>query len=93
MWPWRSPPCAWRSARLRTGSILRTGTIDTDSAQIQEFAAEPTLGAGYYLVQLRGPVTEDNKAALADAGCELIEYIPDDAFLVRMQHSSASGVR
>lgn len=37
----------------------------------------------YAIVQLRGPVAEADRAALAATGVELLEYLPDFAFLVR----------
>ena len=78
---------------LAGGIYLRTGTIDTDAPEVAAMATQPSLGAGYYLLQLKGPVSEDNKNALTSAGVELIEYIPDDAFLVRMQRSAAASVK
>ena len=49
------------------------------------FAAELGRAAPgpYAIVQLRGPVAEADRAALAGTGVELIEYLPDFAFLVR----------
>lgn len=78
---------------LADGIFLRTGTIDTDAIATVEMAGGPTLGAGYYLVQLKGPVTEADKKALQNAGCKLIEYIPDHAFLVRIERSAAPSVK
>ena len=56
-------------------------------------ANQPVLGSGYYLVQLQGPVSGTDKNALTTAGAELIEYIPDDAFLARILHSAVSDVK
>lgn len=55
--------------------------------------AKPALGNGAYLIQLKSTVTEQDKKALTDAGAQLIEYIPDDAFLARMPHSAAAAVK
>ncbi|HEX8682241.1 MAG TPA: S8 family serine peptidase [Ardenticatenaceae bacterium] len=44
---------------------------------------------GYYIVQFAGPVEEEWKAQLAAAGAELLDYIPDFAFKVRMNPAQA----
>lgn len=57
-------------------------------------AAEPAAGRpGYYLVQLTGPITDSNKHDVAREGAELLGYVPDYAFLVRMTPESASAAR
>ena len=82
------------SGALAGGIHLKTGTIDTDVvSQAAASASQPAFGSGCYLVQLKGPVSESDKKALADAGAELIDYIPDNAFLARIQRSEVAGVR
>ncbi len=49
----------------------------------------PTGGDGYYIVQFSGPVTEEYKESLTRAGGEIVNYVPSNAFLVRM----APGLR
>src|SRR4026207_2414194 len=39
---------------------------------------------GYFIVQFAGPVMEAWKAQAAAAGAELLDYVPDFAFKVRM---------
>ncbi len=51
---------------------------------------------GYFLVQVTGPVTEAGKAALRAAGLQLLDYVPNRAFLVRgsaaqVQRAEAAG--
>ena len=46
---------------------------------------------GTYIVQFVGPVEEAWKAAVAAAGGELLEYVPDFAFKVRMRPAQAHG--
>jgi hypothetical protein len=53
----------------------------------------PAEGAGYYIVQSPGPVDQAWKDALAAAGVELLGYIPDNAFKVRMSAAQAAQVR
>lgn len=73
---------------------LKSGVIDTDAAPgFSSVAARPKLGKGAYLVQLTGAVRDQDKKALLCAGAQLIEYIPDDAFLIRIPHSSAAAVK
>ena len=40
---------------------------------------------GTYIVQKDGPITEEWKAEITKAGGEILSYIPDNAFLVRME--------
>ena len=57
-------------------------------------AEEPAPGeAGYYLVQLNGPPDAENKAAVQRAGGELIAYVPDNAYIVRMGTGAANALR
>lgn len=48
---------------------------------------------GYYIVQLNGPVQEADKGALTALGAELLDYIPDYAFIVHMSSAAAAQVR
>ena len=47
---------------------------------------------GYYLVQFAGPVQEAWKTAVEAEGAELLAYIPDFAFKVRMNPAQAARV-
>ncbi|RMF28217.1 MAG: hypothetical protein D6759_16280, partial [Chloroflexi bacterium] len=47
----------------------------------------------YYLVQFAGPIQPAWKAALRSAGAEILEYVPDFAFKVRMTPWVAEQVR
>ncbi|MGD9407871.1 MAG: S8 family serine peptidase [Gammaproteobacteria bacterium] len=47
---------------------------------------------GYYIVQFSGPVAEDWKATVEAQGAEILEYIPDFAFKVRMSPGQAKRV-
>src|SRR5689334_18446159 len=53
-------------------------------------AAEAARGRpGYYLIQFRGPVQQAWKDQVAAAGVELLGYIPDNAYKVRMTPEQA----
>jgi len=47
---------------------------------------------GYFIVQFEGPVLETWKADVAAAGAELLDYIPDFAFKVRMNPAQAARI-
>ena len=47
---------------------------------------------GYYLVQFTGPVQQAWKDGVTAAGAELLDYIPDFAFKVRMNPAEATAV-
>jgi subtilisin family serine protease len=48
---------------------------------------------GYYLVQFEGPVRESWKADVAGIGADIIDYVPDFAFKVRMTPPQAAQVQ
>ena len=50
-------------------------------------------GTGYYIVQLTGPVTAADVAALEAAGLELFDYVPDFAFIVKMNSAQQATVQ
>ncbi|MBR9979484.1 MAG: S8 family serine peptidase [Desulfatitalea sp.] len=52
----------------------RSATQQTDSGG----------ATGYYIVQFDGPIQPQWKAALAEAGVELFDYVPQFAFIARM---------
>jgi hypothetical protein len=47
---------------------------------------------GYYIVQFNGPITDEMKNDLTSRGAEIMEYIPNYAFLVRMSEASKTSV-
>jgi hypothetical protein len=56
--------------------------------------AEPPAGvAGYYLVQFAGPIQSQWKGALETLGADILAYIPDFAYKVRMTPGIAGQVR
>ena len=64
-------------------------TFDTRNGEPQIPAAlrvsdHPAGGEGYYIVQFRGPVKEEWKESLTRAGAEILDYVPSNAFLVRI---------
>ena len=55
--------------------------------------ASSNKGYFYYIVQFAGPVEESWKSDLAGLGVEILEYIPDFAFKVRMPSAIAQQVK
>ncbi len=58
--------------------------------------AQSQFAAGsqkYYVVQFAGPVQQEWKDAISAQGAEILEYIPDFAFKVRMNPSIANRVQ
>lgn len=74
---------------------LKSGVIDTDADPAVEVAAAGRAmpGRGAYLIQLKDSVTDQDKNALAAAGAELVEYIPEDTFLARVPHAAVAALR
>ena len=48
---------------------------------------------GYYIVQFKGPVLKQWKEAMAAKGVTILDYIPQFAFLVRMDHQTRKAVQ
>jgi subtilisin-like proprotein convertase family protein len=47
---------------------------------------------GAYIVQARGPVDNSFRATLAAAGAQIVSYIPNNAYLVRISSGGAAGL-
>lgn len=87
------------------GSTVGAGAarIDLETYTFDPSAGEPsipadlraevrdTAGAGYYLVQARGPVTDAWQQALAASGAKVFGYVSENAYLVGLD--AASRVR
>jgi len=76
--------------------VVRGETIHLLTHPFEPSEGEPAIDAGlragtpapgeaaYYLVQLSGPPSEGRKAAIERAGGELVAYVPDHTYIVRM---------
>jgi hypothetical protein len=49
-------------------------------------------GTGYYLVQFNGPITEGMRHDLTSRGAQILDYVPNYAFLVRMNEAFKTAV-
>jgi subtilisin family serine protease len=76
---------------------LKAATFDplADEPQVAQSvrASVEAGGESTYLVQFSGPVTEAWKAAAAQAGARLYGYIPDYAFIARIDAADLARVR
>ena len=52
----------------------------------------PEDEVGYYIVQFKGPVMQKWKKEVVSAGVEIFDYIPQFAFIVKMDHQSLKRV-
>lgn len=64
---------------------LRFAEFDTSRGEpaIPADLVNVPAGVDYFLVQVRGPVDEANKLALRQRGLELMDYVPNHAWIVR----------
>ena len=53
----------------------------------------PEDETGYYILQFKGPVLKQWKDAVAGTGAVIFDYIPQFAFLVRMDHQTREAVQ
>jgi hypothetical protein len=76
--------------RLRSGTFVpvvgQQAAVPPGLAVAESAADTP----GYYIVQFIGPVRDEWKAQLTAAGGELLDYIPDYAFKVRLDPAQAA---
>jgi hypothetical protein len=85
---------------LTFGSVTMTPAARSDaSVHLKSgsfVAAQSQFAAGsqkYYIIQFAGPVMQEWKDAVAAEGAEILDYIPDFAFKVRMSPSIAQRVQ
>jgi serine protease AprX len=75
-------------ARSGASIYLKSGSfVPSQSAQAQAQASQK-----YYIVQFAGPIEEAWKAEVTAQGAEILDYIPDYAFKVRMNPAIANQV-
>jgi serine protease AprX len=55
--------------------------------------AADTARTDYILVQVEAPLTEEQRATLADLGVEIQEYVPEDTYLCRYRPADLGSVR
>ncbi|MEY2410578.1 MAG: hypothetical protein QOF48_3248 [Verrucomicrobiota bacterium] len=75
--------------------LLRNALIDSTAGIPLVIPAELRArgDAGAYVVQARGPITDAFRAALRNAGAEIVAYVPNNAFLVRASAPAAEQLK
>jgi hypothetical protein len=75
---------------------LRNETIETDSGTNRAVMAGQrrarVAASGLFLLQFNGPLEPAQRAELKQAGVELIQYVPDDAFIAKLNNVSPASV-
>ncbi|MCK6485024.1 MAG: S8 family serine peptidase [Phycisphaerae bacterium] len=65
---------------------LRVGTVTLDAnASLHRTAAAPLANGGWFVIQLDGPLSPQRQSALADVGVRVGQYLPSNAFIVRLE--------
>ncbi|HEB52848.1 MAG TPA: hypothetical protein ENI87_06310, partial [bacterium] len=85
-----------RRAALPRWLSLKYGDFDTTGAMPAipaELRRRPADGDDYFVVQLRGPVTEGQKQALRARGIDVLDYVPNHAFFVRGTAAEVEAAR
>ena len=70
--------------------LLEACQFDTKNGEPELFSflkSTPAPDYDYYLVQCRGPILKEWKEEIKSAGCQVLGYIPNYAYLVRMNES------
>lgn len=75
---------------------LRNEFIETDSGTNRAVMAGQmranTVASGLYLVQFNGPLEPARRAELRKAGVDLLQYVPDDTFIAKLNNVSPASV-
>ena len=75
---------------------LRNELIETDSGTnrvVRAVQMRATAAAsGLYLVQFNGPLEPASRAELRKAGVELLQYVPEDAFIAKLNNVSPASM-
>ena len=75
---------------------LRNEVIDPDAAPNRAVLAgqrrAKIAASGLYLVQFSGPLEPARRAELRQAGVELLQYVPEDAFIAKLNNVSPARV-
>ena len=75
---------------------LKKESIETDSAMNRAEMAglmRAKSVSGLFLIQFNGPIQEEQKAELKQAGVTLIKYVPDDAYIARFKRVAPDTIR
>jgi len=72
--------------------FLKAVTVDTDKTPslpiIQNKPISQNIKPGYYIVQLQVPITQSMKQSIAQTGVNILNYLPENAFIIRVTDTS-----
>ncbi len=81
-----SPTADDNSGRSSTQIMLQYATFDPLAGEPngpQSLSISPSSGSDLFIVQFNGPIEEGWQAQLEATGIKILEYIPQNALLVR----------
>ena len=87
-WAGKDSAAANMPILLRSGALYMT----RDTKTLTTTAQPDSAGRHLYIVQFTGPVQEAYKSALVRLGAEVGDYLPDYAFLIRMEPATRQKV-
>jgi len=79
-----------KNAQFDTTTTPQPPAIATSKLAVSQYSPGTE---GYYIVQFNGPVHDEWKRAVRDTGAVIFDYIPNNAFIVRMDASVKSQVQ
>ncbi len=79
-----------RSIRLRN-EIIETDSAANRAVMAAEMRAQ-AANPGLFLIQFNGPLEPSRRAELRQAGVELLKYVPDDAFIAKLDKVSPASI-
>ncbi len=82
-----------REIRLRNGVIATPSVAKTASATQSQSQASAVPISSLYLIQLENHLTPAERIELQMLGVKLLKYVPDDAFIARLNNVSPDRVR
>ncbi len=88
----QSAPAGAPPIRLQVGTFIPTAGEGLNVPADLNSEGAATDGSGYYIVQFAGPVQEVWKVAVEKAGGTIFDYVPDFAFIVRMDTAARAAV-
>lgn len=72
---------------------LRVGTFDPtkiSESDVKLMSADERASTNYYIVQFKDKIHRGTQKKLADFGAKILRYLPDDAYIVRLEDFSQS---
>ncbi len=91
VWMWIPAPVAAATPPPDGGPYIHLVWGTLDPSRLPSVGAKPTK-TGVYIVQFVGPVQAAWKASLRAAGGQIGGYLPDDAFVVRLEADALARV-